>query len=189
MPITDQNTCAFILENADYATAAHVAAAIQAQVAADGGAAVARDAGTVEVTIPAASQQRVVEFIGELGELRVAVDTPAKVVVNERTGTVVIGGNAMVSPVALAQGNLTITVDPNFFVSQPEPLSNGETAVAKTATIGVKEPHVSLTQLRGSSVDELVHALNLMRVSPRDIIAILQALKTAGALQAELQVM
>lgn len=189
MQFVVQNRLSLSLTNPDFSTAARIATVVREHLKVGDTQVAARDAATVDITIPETYRQKVVELIGVLGDLRVPVDVPAKVVVNERTGTVVIGGQATVLPVALAQGDLTITVNPAFFASQPPPFSSGSTVTEHSADIEVKDSRVSLMEVRGSTVDELVRTLNLMRVSPRDIIAILQALKQAGALQAELQVL
>ncbi len=174
------------LKQPDFATAARVAAAVNAKFA---NSARARDAVTIDIALPAAYQERRVEFLAEVGELVIAPDTIARVVINERTGTVVVGGQVTVLPVALAQGNLSISIRASLLVSQPEALSGGNTVARPTAEVEVDEPMVSFAQLKGGTVEELVRILNAMRVSPRDVIAILQALKQAGALQAELVIM
>jgi flagellar P-ring protein precursor FlgI len=186
MVLAPGNTLTFCLLNPDFTTAARVATALNGVV---GGGATARDAGSVELAVPVVEQPRLVEFIARLGNATLAVDTPAKVVINERTGTVVVGGNVRVTPVAIAQGALAISVNPAFFVSQPEWLSEGRTVDKTTASIDVTDPTVQLNLVEGSSINDLVRTLNVMKVSPRDIIAILQALKEAGALQAELNVL
>ncbi|OPZ82348.1 MAG: Flagellar P-ring protein precursor [bacterium ADurb.Bin429] len=181
-----QRVLTFALKQPDFTTAARLAAAVNAKYS---GTARARDAATIDVTLPAAYQEKRVEFIAALGELTVAPDTVARVVINERTGTVVVGGTVTVLPVALAQGNLTISINAALLVSQPEALSGGDTVALPTADIEAKEPRVSFAQLKGGTVEELVRILNAMKVSAREIIAILQALKQAGALQAELVIL
>lgn len=171
----------------DFTTSARMAAAINGKMG--NNLAHARDAASVDVSVPAEYQQRVVELIAALCDVTLTPDAAAKVVINERTGTVVVGGNVTVSPVALAQGTLTVSINQALLVSQPEPYSHGGSTVAQpTATITTNEPKVNLMQVRGSTVEELVRTLNAMKVSSRDIIAILQGLKQAGALQAELQI-
>ncbi|MHB0938737.1 MAG: flagellar basal body P-ring protein FlgI [Armatimonadota bacterium] len=186
MPIVENGVLTFTLNYPDFTTATRMTEAINAKLA---GAARARDAGTVDITVPDAYRQRLVELVATVGELTVVPDSRARVVINERTGTVVVGGNVTVSPVALAQGNLTISIDTALLVSQPGPLSGGTTVSEKVNTIETNEPQASFTMLRGNTVDELVRTLNAMKVSPRDVIAILQSLKQAGALQAELQIL
>ncbi|MHB9024209.1 MAG: flagellar basal body P-ring protein FlgI [Armatimonadota bacterium] len=175
------------LNQPDFTTSARVAQAINAKM---GEVAKARDAASVQVTVPAEYTNRMVELVAAVGALTLTPDTPARVVINERTGTVVVGGDVTVTPVAVAQGNLTVSINAALLVSQPLPLSKGgETVAEKTSIVQAEEPQVSLTQVRGSTVEELVRTLNAMKVSSRDIIAILQALKQVGALQAELQIL
>jgi flagellar P-ring protein precursor FlgI len=185
--VTAGDRVTLTLFNPDFGTAARVQEAINLKYA---GAAAARDAATVDVRMPAAFRGNPVGLLAALGEVPVTVDCPARVVINERTGTVVIGGAVAVAPVALAQGNLTISVKAGLLVSQPNPFSDdGKTVAKPTAEVSAKEPQVNVSPLRGTTVDELVQALNGLRVSARDIIAILQALKQAGALQAEVVVL
>lgn len=152
-------------------------------------AAQARDPGTVVAPIPAEFAGRPTEFVAAIMDLAVVVEHPARVVINERTGTILIGGQVTISPVAVAHGSLTVEVTTTPLVSQPPPLSSGETVAAPDTTVRVEEAAGSLTPVRGPTVDELVRALNALRASPRDLIAILQAIKQAGALHAELEVL
>lgn len=186
MPIIENGILTLTLNYPDFTTATRMTEAINARLT---GAARARDAGTVDITVPDAYRQRVVELVALVDELTLVPDSRARVVINERTGTVVVGGNVTVSPVALAQGNLTVSIDTALLASQPSPLSSGTTVSEKVNTIDANEPQASFTMLRGNTVDELVRTLNAMKVSPRDVIAILQSLKQAGALQAELQIL
>ena len=117
------------------------------------------------------------------------VSERAKVIVNERTGTIVIGGNTKLMPAAIAHGGITITIQVQNEVSQPNPLANGETAAIQNAQIQITEKQASLIELEAnSSLSDLVSALNVIGVSPMDLIAILQALASAGSLQAELEI-
>lgn len=187
MQITDNGTLTLTLNYPDFTTAARMTEAINAKLS---GAATARDAGTVDIAIPPNYQDHLVELVAAVDELTLVPDNAAKVVINERTGTVVVGGNVTVAPVALAQGNLTISIDTSLQVSQPEPFSHTGTTVSQSVSqITANEPQASFTLLHGNTVDELVRTLNTMKVSPRDVIAILQTLKQAGALQAELQIL
>ena len=186
MPIIEDGILTLTLNFPDFTTATRMTEAINAKLA---GAARARDAGTVDIAVPEAYKQRLVELVALVDDLTLVPDSPARVVINERTGTVVVGGNVTVSPVAVAQGNLTVTIDTSLLVSQPPPLSNGTTVSEKVSNIQANEPQASFSMLRGNTVDELVRTLNAMKVSPRDVIAILQSLKQAGALQAELQIL
>jgi flagellar P-ring protein FlgI len=131
-----------------------------------------------------------VELIGRIERLPVFPDNPARIVVDESSGIVVIGDNVRVSTVAVAQGNLTISVQETPLVSQPAPLSNGETTVVPRSDVGVEEDRGDLTVIQGGvPLRELVDGLNALGVNPRDLIQILQALKASGALQAEIEVM
>lgn len=186
MAITDRNVLTLTLNNPDFTTAARMSAAINGKLP---GIAHARDAATVDLAVPKEYEMRLVELVATVDDLTLTPDSPAKVVINERTGTVVVGGNVTVAPVALAQGNLTVSIDTALLVSQPSPFSNGTTVSEKVNTIDAGEPQVSFMQVQGSSVDDLVRTLNAMKVSPRDVIAILQAMKQAGALQAELEIL
>jgi len=117
-------------------------------------------------------------------------DTPARVVVNERTGTIIIGENVKVSTVALAHGNLNITIRSETQVSQPNALAEGQTAIVENSDLEVSEEGGQLRVVAGAvSLGKVVKGLNTLGATPRDLIAIFQALKKAGALQAELVVM
>jgi len=152
-------------------------------------AAVPRDAGTVLVSLPEPFRGRLTEFLAVIGQLTVTIDPPARVVINERTGTVVVGGPVTISPVAVAHGSLTVEVRTTAAVSQPPPLSGGETVVVPETAITVEEEAAALAPLRAATVDDLVRSLNALHATPRDLIAILQAIKQAGALHAELEVL
>ncbi len=187
MDIVVDDRVSLCLRHPDYGTAARVAAAIaQSPFAAR---AVARDGGTVVVEVPEAYRGRVAEFLAEVGQLTVEVGLPAKVVVNERTGTIVVTGPVTISPVAVAHGSLTVEVHTSVQVSQPPPLSAGETTATLESEVSAREDKASLARMQAATVDDLVEALNALRATPRDIIAILQALKEAGALHAELEVL
>jgi flagellar P-ring protein precursor FlgI len=123
-------------------------------------------------------------------ELDVQVDVPAKVIVNERTGTVVIGDRVKIAPVAIAHGNLAIEVKTEFKVSQPPPLapSQAKTTVVPETDVKAKEEKSSLVEVSGVTLGEIVKALNALGVTPRDLISILQALKSSGALRADLEI-
>jgi flagellar P-ring protein precursor FlgI len=149
--------------------------------------------GVVTVAVPPDYRQNPVSFIATLESLEVLPDTPAKVVVNERTGTVIVGNNVRISPVAVAHAGLHITVKTDLEVSQPPPFSQGQTVVVPDTSIVIEEPKDrQLVELPGGSrveLGEIVLALNALGVTPRDLIAVFEALKEAGALQAELVIM
>jgi flagellar P-ring protein precursor FlgI len=119
----------------------------------------------------------------------VQTDRPAKVVINERTGTIVMGKEVHVSPVAIMHGNLTVEIQTTFNVSQPSALASGTTQVVPQVAVGVKEEKARNVVLKeGATVEELVRALTSIGSTPRDIIAILQSLRSAGALESEVEV-
>jgi flagellar P-ring protein precursor FlgI len=142
----------------------------------------------VSIAVPDPFRNRVVELMSEIELVEVEVDTPARVVVNERTGTVVIGDNVRISPVAVAHGALTITIKTEFEVFQPLPLAPppGEVVIVPRIEILAEEQEAPLMEVSGVTIGELVRALNALGVTPKDLVAILQAIKTAGALRAEL---
>ncbi|MCP4217898.1 MAG: flagellar basal body P-ring protein FlgI, partial [bacterium] len=147
------------------------------------------DPGTVKVNVPGKYFQRQVEFVTLVERMNVIPDTVAKVVINERTGTVVMGEKVRISTVAVAHGNLSIEIKEYVDVSQPKPFSRGQTVVSPDTDISVTEENNRLMLLKpGVSIGEVVRALNALGVSPRDLIAIFQAIKAAGALQAELEI-
>jgi len=147
------------------------------------------DAGTVEVTPPGGDRGVLIPFLAVVENLQVAPDVRARVVIDERTGTVVVGRNVMLDDVAVAHGNLSIQISAMPMVSQPPAFSEGETVAAVEKQIAVnEEPGKLIVVPRGVNIDDLVKALNAIGVSPRDLIAIFQAIKASGALHAELEV-
>ncbi len=145
---------------------------------------------SVNVQVPADYQGRVVDLLALLETVEVETDVPAKVVINEKTGTVVLGDRVTVSPVALSHGNLIVQIKTTFEVSQPTALSNtGQTAIIPDTETTVVETDTRLIPVSGANLSEVVRALNSLGVTPRDLIAILQALKAAGALKAELEIL
>lgn len=179
------------LRHADFTTAARIAQALNHRFAA-GGEPLARpeNAALVSVTVPPAYVSRAVEFVAELELLAVEADRPARVVVNERTGTITMGKEVRISPVAILHGNLTVEIQTSFSVSQPPPLSAGTTEVVPKVAVGIKEETArNLVLKQGATVEELVRALTSIGSTPRDVIAILQSLRAAGALEAELEVL
>ncbi len=177
-----------LLRNPDFTTSERMAGAINAAFK---GTAWPVDAGRVAVVIPAQYAASPAAFIARVERLSLRPDSVARVAVNERTGTVVMGGDVRISSVAVAHGNLTVRITETPEVIQPEPFSRGgQTAVQPRTNITVDEPANQLVALNATStVKDLVDALNSVGASPRDVIAILQAVKEAGALQGELVVM
>ncbi|HLK18975.1 MAG TPA: flagellar basal body P-ring protein FlgI [Bryobacteraceae bacterium] len=178
------------LHQADFTTAARIAQAVNSHFTAEANPiAHADSSGLVSVAIPAAFTTRSTEFVAELETVTVKTDRPARVVINERTGTIVMGKEVHVSPVAIMHGNLTVEIQTTYQVSQPGPLSSGTTQVVPQVSVGVKEEKARNVVLKeGATVEELVRALTSIGSTPRDIIAILQSLKSAGALESELEV-
>lgn len=180
----------FVLNEADYTTAHRVAGAINAQVAS--GIARARDASGIEIELPQGAQQDPVAFLARLENVAVEPDRRARVVVNERTGTVVAGGDVRISRVAISHGDLKISIATHNSASQPAYLGRTgpgvATAIVSNTNIDVEEP-TGVGFLAGAgTVSDLVQSLARMKTSTRDIISILRAIKAAGALHAELVV-
>lgn len=186
--VTD-NAVVLLLREHDFTTAERIVSAVNGAM--QGELARAVNGAQVQVQIPAASQGTPVGFISELEAIDVVADTRARVVISERTGTVVIGGRVTLSPAAVAHGNLNIAVVTQLGVSQPMPLSRGgNTVIVPNAGVTVQEDEAEMRTVPATTtVDEVVQALNALGASPRDLMAIFQALKKAGALNAELEVM
>ena len=176
------------LHKPDFTTATRMAMAINSAFA--DSLAKAADAGTVEVRIPDLYKERTVEMVALIEGIGVTPDNISKVIINERTGTVIMGENVRIATIAIAHGNLSIQVNKTDRVSQPLPFSRtGETVVTSDRELIVEEGTNPLFLVEsGVSIGEVVRALNALGVSPRDLIAIFQALKAAGALQAELEI-
>jgi len=143
----------------------------------------------VSITVPPEFTSRVTEFVAVIEALEVNVDRPARVIVNERTGTIVMGKEVRVSPVAIMNGNLTVEIQTVIEVSQPQPFAQGTTQVVpQQTTTSVEEKARNLVLKEGATVEQLVQALSSIGSTPRDIVAILQSLRAAGALEADLEV-
>ncbi|HHL39970.1 MAG TPA: flagellar biosynthesis protein FlgA, partial [Deltaproteobacteria bacterium] len=139
--------------------------------------------------VPEEFRNRVVEYIAAIESLDVKTDTVSKVVVNERTGTVVMGENVRISTVAVSHGDISIEIRTEYLISQPGAFSPGETVVQPLEDVKVRETPSRLIMLPESvTLGDVVRALNLVGVTPRDLVAILQAIRAAGALQAELEI-
>lgn len=172
----------------DFTTASRIVAAVNDKFKAP--VAASSDPGSVTLTIPATYANRAVEFVAALERLEIKPDVPAKVVLNERTGTIVMGETVRISTVAVTHGSLTLVIKETPLVSQPAPLSKtGETKVVPRTDVKVDEDNRRLLVLQeGASIGDVVRALNMLGVTPRDLISILQAIKASGALQAELSI-
>lgn len=175
----------FNLKRADFTTAKHVADRINEMM----GPNVARalDAMSIQVTAPRDPDQRV-SYVSVLENLKIdAGEAAAKVIINSRTGTIVVGNHVTVSPVAVTHGNLVVSVSENVQVSQPNALSGGQTVVTPQSTVSAREESSRMFELkRATTLDEIVRAVNQVGAAPGDLMAIIEALKEAGALNAEL---
>lgn len=179
------NQLRLLLHNPDFTSASRMAEAINAQWPATASAV---DSATINVTLPAAYRGQDVNFIADLGVLEVIPDTLARIVINERTGTIVATSTVRLSQVAIALGSLTITVSSNVGVSQPNSFNNsGQTVSVPSTKTDVNEVKGGFTVLNEPpTIERLAAALNALGVSTREMMAIFQSLKRSGALQAEL---
>ncbi|MFN7977178.1 MAG: flagellar basal body P-ring protein FlgI [Vicinamibacterales bacterium] len=184
MPVTD--VLPLSLHDPDFATATRVAASINGDLGE--GSAKVLDPGTVVVAVPSQYKASLPELMARLEALTVTADTPARVVINERSGTIVVGANVRIAAAAVAHGNLSVKISTKFEVSQPNALARtGDTVVVPNQQVDVREGTARLVSLEeGTTLDSVVRALNALGATPRDIIAIMQALKAAGALSAEI---
>lgn len=207
LSLADKKELTLILNNPDFMTAIRIARAIDVEFGEELTKPI--DSGTIQVRIPGEFQESVVQMMAQIGNLQVVPDSVAKVIVNEKTGTVVIGANVRIMNVAIAHGNLSIQIKETKNVSQPLPFSpegggigptqlednivvapGGSTVVTPDTDVRVSEENNRLMLVpEGKSIGELVRALNALGVTPRDLIIILQTIKSAGALQAELEIL
>ena len=186
--LDDLSLIRLALRNPDFTTAERIASAINGRLGAASARAV--DSATVTLPVPPAFAGRVAQLLGEIEQLAVEPDTIARILIDERSGIIVMGDNVQISRVAVAQGNLTVRVTETPQVSQPNPLADGRTVEVPRTEIQVDEQSgnrmVALEP--GVTLRDLVDGLNALGVGPRDLIGILQAIKAAGALQAEIEV-
>lgn len=178
------------LRNPDFTTAARITDAINSYLGSV--AAKTVDSGTVSLNIERSRREDLIQMLTDIEQLRIQPDQEAKVVIDEKSGIIVIGENVRINPIAIAQGNLTIRITETPQVSQPAPFSmTGETVTVPRTNIEVDEEKENKLNIlkSGVSLQELVDGLNALGVGPRDMISILQAVKAAGALQAEIEVM
>lgn len=188
--LADRTSLRLSLRNPDLTTAMRVASAINAFLGSD--AALAENTTTIALSVPSNYDGNIVSLLTEIEQLRVEPDMPARVIIDENSGIIVIGQDVRVSAIAIAQGNLTVRVTETPQVSQPAPFAeNGKTTVVPRTNVEVDDDaHKKLALLNKSvSLRDLVNGLNALGVGPRDMITILQAIKAAGALQAEIEVM
>jgi flagellar P-ring protein FlgI len=182
----DQADLSLILRTPDFSTATRMAKRVNESLGS--AMATAIDAGTVRLAVPSGYQGNLTQLVASIENLQVTPDTRARVVVDEKTGTVVLGQNVQISPVAVTQGNLQIQVQESADVSQPLPFSSGQTVVTPQTNIGVTEENRKLKMIEGATLQELVEGLNALGATPRDLISVLRALESSGALSADLEV-
>src|SRR5690349_22953086 len=177
------------LRQSDFTTSARIVEAVNKNFGGATPAARAENAGLVSVTVPADYAARTTQFVSELENLTVEADRAARVVINERTGTIVLGKDVRVAPVAILHGNLSVEIQTRLDVSQPNLMAPGTTQVVPATTTTAQEEKARNVILKqGATVEELVRALASIGSTPRDVIAILQNLRSAGALEAEVEV-
>jgi flagellar P-ring protein FlgI len=187
MTLTEEGVLSLSLNSPDFATADRIAKAINKFLGAP--RAEMRDEAYVDIRLPENYSGKVAEFISDTGKLTVEPDSVAKVIINERTGTIVVGGNVKITPVAVAHQGLSVKITTDYAVSQPAPFSQGQTATIPMGNVQPEEKAAYLSEIGGSTIDDLVKTLNAIKVTPKDIVAILQAIKQSGALQAELVIL
>jgi len=176
------------LRNGDFTTAKRIAAAINDFLGTK--TAEPLDPSTVQLSIPPEFKGNVVAFLTEIEQLQVEPDLAAKIIIDERSGIIVMGRDVRVATVAVAQGNLTVSISEGAQVSQPNPLARGRTVVTPRSNVRVSEDGKKLALVKdGVSLQQLVDGLNGLGIGPRDLIGILQAIKAAGAIEADIEVM
>lgn len=183
-----QSSLRLALRNPDLTTARRIALAVNDFIGAP--TAIPEDPATVRLTLPRGFNGNIVDLLTDIEQLIVQTDQPAKIVIDENSGIIVMGKDVRVSSVAVAQSNLTVTIAENPEVVQPEPFSMGQTAVEPNTNLNVNQSDSALQVVQESvTLQQLVDGLNSLGISPRDLIAILQAIKATGALQAEIEVL
>uniref|UniRef100_B8DQY2 Flagellar P-ring protein n=1 Tax=Nitratidesulfovibrio vulgaris (strain DSM 19637 / Miyazaki F) TaxID=883 RepID=B8DQY2_NITV9 len=181
-----QDTLTLHMSSADFSTTMQVVERLNRVMG--GSYAKAQDASTVALDVPPAYRGNLVPLMASIENIEVTPDSPAKVVVDEKTGTVVLGRDVRISRVAVAHGSLQVTVQEGMDVSQPGPFSQGQTVATPRTDINVREENRRLMLMEGATLQELVDGLNAIGATPRDLVSILRAMKTAGALHADLEV-
>lgn len=187
--LAETDTVSLALKEPDFVSASRLAQAVNADLGADTARVV--DAGTVTLRVPAAYRAALPDLMARIEVLPVTTDVAARVVINERSGTVVVGGAVRLGPAAVAHGNLSVTISTQYQVSQPPPFGRtGTTEVVPQTQVDVREQTNRLIELEaGVTLEAVVRALNALGATPRDVIAIVQALKAAGALHAEIVIL
>jgi flagellar P-ring protein precursor FlgI len=183
--LEDERYLVLVLDNPDFTTAARVAQAVDAKFGKR--ISTPMDGATIRLTLPDEYKDKIVQFICEVESVKVEPDTVARVVIDERTGTVVIGKDVRISTVAVAHGNIRVEISTKFEASQPYPESQGQTVLVPQTSLDVTEEAGSVALLdETATIGQLVQLLNAIGASPQDMIAILQNIERAGALQAKL---
>lgn len=182
----DQSDLTLTLRSPDFSTATRMAKRVNESLGS--ALATAVDAGTVRLAVPPGHQGNLTQLVASIENIQVTPDSRARVVVDEKTGTVVLGQNVQISPVAVTQGNLQIQIQESADVSQPMPFSQGKTVTTPQTNIGVNEENRKLKMIEGATLQELVEGLNALGATPRDLISILRTLQSSGALAADLEV-
>ena len=174
------------MKTADFGTAERAVRAINQEFGST--VAAARNARTIQLRGPENENDRV-SFMARVERVYVTpTDAPAKVIINARTGSVVLNGRVTLKPAAVAHGNLSVVIDTEFGVSQPAPFGDGETAVVPDSDISIQQQQGSLQFVEGADLMEVVDALNALGATPQELMSILEALKASGALRAELEI-
>lgn len=187
MDLNGKSALNLVLNHSDFTTASRAVRAINESLGS--GIASAVDGRTIAIQIPSDYSTRIVDFMSVVENAKMDVDNVARVVINEKTGTIVLGKDVKISEISIIHGSLSLQVGTIYNVSQPQPFSQGETTVVPDKAVSLKEEKGKTAMIReGASVEEVVKALNDIGAGPRDIMAILQAIKAQGALQAELEI-
>jgi flagellar P-ring protein precursor FlgI len=182
-----QNALTLVLNIDDFTTASRAVEAINKKIGSP--VAQARDSRTIDIAIPETYRAKLVEYMSLIEGSSLATDRVAKVIINEKTGTIIMGSDVKISAISIVHGNFNVSITTVFGVSQPEPFSKGVTTVVPDEAIKAREEKArSLTLKEGTSIEDVVKGLNSIGATPRDVIAIIQAIKAAGALNAELEI-
>lgn len=185
--LDDMTTIRLALRNPDFTTATRIEQAINRRLGP--GDAAATDLGTVDVQVPDGFLHHVTELLAQLEQIEVTPEVPARVVIDEKSGTIVVGADVRLDPVAITHGNLTVRVTETPQVSQPPPFSRGQTVVTPSTQIDVNDHAEAGLRIlpKSATLQALVDGLNALGLGPRDLIQVLNALKASGALHAELE--
>ncbi len=189
--VTPTDSLNLQLRRPDFVTASRMAEAINKKFnTANLVTAQAVNSGLISVHVPPSYQGRTVDFVATVQDMQMEADRTSKIVINERTGTIVLGGDVRIAPAAILQGNLSVQIQTSYAVVQPAPFSSGQTTTVPEVNVTATEDKAKNVVLKeGATVDDLVRSLMAIGSTPRDIIAILQSLKAAGAIDAEIEIL